>query len=134
MLQPEKLFGGLAVFFFGDIMQLPPVSARMVFQQPKCPDYKLNFQLKPHWKEFSTITLEKNHRQDEDREYADLLNRLRVGKQTEEDINLLNSRVQSEGHPDLNGATYISCTNEMVIQQNNVRLNELTTELIEIDR
>ena len=44
---------------------------------------------------FDTVELEENHRQGEDREYADLLNRLRFKTKKEtilpEDLELLNS-------------------------------------------
>ncbi len=33
--QNDRDFGGVAVFLFGDIMQLRPVQARYIFQTPK---------------------------------------------------------------------------------------------------
>ena len=50
---------------------------------------------------FQCILLEKNHRQGKDKMYADLLNRIRVGSHTEEDLEVLESRVRLEGHDDL---------------------------------
>ena len=42
---------------------------------------------------FSSILLTSNHRQGKDKTYADLLNRVRVGQQTDEDMDLLRTRV-----------------------------------------
>ena len=47
------------------------------------------------------LNLEINHRQGEDRVYAEMLNRIRVGKMTEEDIAKLKTRVRPKNHPDL---------------------------------
>ena len=128
---PNKIFGGVFTFWFGDIMQLRPCKGRFVFEEPICTDYKLTHQCGKHWSSFEVICLEQNHRQDGDRDYADLLNRIRVGQQTHEDMTVLKSRVRREGHPDLKGAMYISCTNASVQKHNITRLNELSTELLE---
>ena len=53
---------------------------------------------------FECIILEVNHRQGKDKAYADLLNRLRIGAHTHEDIALLRSRVRPANHPDLKEA------------------------------
>ena len=66
-------------------------------------------------------------------EYADMLNRIRIGEQTNEDFQELKKRVRPENHPDLVGATYISCTNKTVNKLNEKRLNELSGELIIVE-
>ena len=63
--------------------------ARYIFEEPVCQDYKIAFYSGTHWKAFQVINLEENHRQLEDRNYADFLNRIRVGQQTQADIELL---------------------------------------------
>ena len=35
--------------------------------------------MQPPWELFTVVTLEENHRQEKDRDYADLLNRMRLG-------------------------------------------------------
>ena len=40
--QNEKLFGGVALFCFGDLLQIKPVKGRYIFQAPKCEDFKFN--------------------------------------------------------------------------------------------
>ena len=47
------------------------------------------------------LNLEINHRQGKDREYAEILNRVRVGKQTNNNIKHLEERIRSYGHADL---------------------------------
>ena len=47
-------------------------------------------------------------------------------------MDILRERVRPDGHPDLRGAMYVTCTNKTVMKMNDVRLNELDTELFEI--
>ena len=129
----NKLFGGVGVFVFGDIMQLRPCQGSFIFDKPVCSDYLTSFLLKTHWHSFDVILLEKNHRQGSDMEYADMLNRIRVGQQTDEDLQELDKRVRPENHSDLEGATYISCTNKSVNKLNEKRLNELSEQLFVIE-
>ena len=131
--KPTKLFGGVVIFYMGDIMQLRPCKGSFIFDEPKCKDYLLPFLCKTHWISFDVIFLEENHRQGGDHEYAEMLNRIRVGQQTTQDIDILKTRVRPEGHPDLCGAMYISCTNKSVNKMNDVRINELEAELFEIE-
>ena len=88
---------------------------------------------KTHWHSFEVINLEENHRQGNDHTYAEILNRIRVGEHTEDDMNVLRTRVRPEGHMDLVGAMYVTCTNKTVLKMNNIRLNELKSELHEIE-
>ena len=75
----------------------------------------------------------KNHRQGNDKPYADLLNRIRVGEQTKEDITLLKTRVRSANHPDLKTASlYIVCKRMDCARINAQYLNSLNGELIKI--
>ena len=128
----NKMFGGVSLFLFGDIMQLRPCQGSFIFDMPTCEDYRLAYQCKTHWDSFDVMFLEENHRQGDDFEYAELLNRMRVGQQTEKDMDKLQDRVRPEGHPDLKGAMYITCTNKTVMKMNDVRLEELNTELYKI--
>lgn len=54
----------------------------MIFNPPKNEKSKIE-----------VIYLKINHRQSEDRQYADLLNRIRIGKHTDMDITLLKSQI-----------------------------------------
>ena len=77
--------------------------------------------------------LEENHRQGGEYEYAEMLNRIRIGQHTSQDMDILRTRVRPEGHPDLHGVIYISCTNKSVNKMNDIRLNEIGAELFEIE-
>ena len=57
------------------------------------------------------LNLEINHRQGKFKDYAEILNRIREGKQTPEDIKKLNTRIRPKGHSDLkNVSLFIVCT------------------------
>ena len=87
-------FGGISVIAFGDMMQLKPCMGRYICQEPMNPEFKTTYALASRWEMFQAIVLEKNHRQGKDKNYADLLNRIRVGKHTNEDIATLRTRVR----------------------------------------
>ena len=103
---------------------LKPVRGSYIFAAPNCPDYKLAYGdgTDSLWKSFSVINLEENHRQGKDRIYADMLNRIRVGKQTQEDIEILRSRVRPKDHQDLKGAVFISAKVAPVAKFNEIAL------------
>ena len=94
-------FGGIGVLVFGDLMQLPPCMGRPVFGEPLNKDFLATHKIDPRWKMFQSILLEKNHRQGNDKTYAELLNRIRVKEHTETDLETLRGRVRSKNHPDL---------------------------------
>ena len=103
-------FGGVSIFCFGDIMQLQPVCGKYIFDRPSNPSFCLTFELDSLWNKFKVLNLELNHRQGKDKDYADMLNRVRVGKQTEADIHLLKERIRPYGHSDLEEVShYIVC-------------------------
>ena len=76
---------------------------------------------------------ESNRRQGKDKPYAELLNRIRVGKQTKEDIALLKTRVRPKNHPDLKKASiFIVCKRKDCAEMNAQYLNLLGGECITI--
>ena len=81
----EEPFGGCSILLFGDILQLKQVMGRYIFQEPLCENYHLSHIVDPLWRKFQILFLTHNHRQGKDRDYAEVLNRLRTGKQTEAD-------------------------------------------------
>ena len=93
-MRPNILFGGISLFFFGDVLQLKPVMGRYIWSQPMNLEYLQAYLVQPHWDRFSIISLEENHRQQGDLLYADILNRIRVGAQTNEDMCILQERVR----------------------------------------
>ena len=124
-------FGGVGVMVFGDMMQLKPVQGRYICQEPSNPEYHAAHHLKPRWKMFQSILLEKNHRQGDDKSYADMLNRIRVGDQTEEDMQQLERRVRKKGHKDLKRAEiHIGCKRKDVAEKNKNYIMKLKGKFI----
>lgn len=127
-------FGGVSMIVFGDLMQLAPTIGRYVFQEPANPEFHITHRLDDRWQMFSSLLLEKNHRQGKDKQYADLLNRVRVGEQTEEDLELLASRVRKEKHKDLKKVQiHIGCKRKDVAERNEryiLKLPGLPTMLV----
>ena len=62
-------FGGVSCFFFGDLMQLPPVRGKFISLKPKNQEYHVTYELDSRWHMFQCIVLEKNHRQGADKAY-----------------------------------------------------------------
>ena len=132
--QNNKVFGGISICLLGDPAQLRPVKGRFVFDKPVCEDYHLAYGngSSSLWKSFDVINLTENHRQGEDKTYADILNRIRIGEQTEEDIELLRKTVRKKNHSDLKDALYISAKRATVNDHNEKCLNNTKGHLYEI--
>ena len=109
--QNNKTFGGVALFLLGDPAQLKPVKGRFSFDKPICEDYHLAYGdgSDTLWRSFKVINFPENHRQGNDKKYADMLNKIRVGDQTREDMELLRKRVRPKNYSDLQNALYIAC-------------------------
>ena len=128
-----KPFGGVAVLFFGDLMQLKPVMGSWIFDKPNNHKYQPLHEADPRWPMFKSLVLENNHRQGEDKTYADLLNRIRVGNKTVEDMELLQTRVRPDGHKDLkDAALFICCTKKSVSKYNRQYIRSLPGEMISL--
>ncbi|KAH9639682.1 hypothetical protein HF086_002508 [Spodoptera exigua] len=81
------IFGGVNILVFGDIMQLSPVKGSWCFKQP------LVFQGEPHlWHYFGLCELQTNVRQQNDSQFIDILNNLRVGELSMEQYEILLER------------------------------------------
>ena len=127
--ESEVPMGGVALFFFGDILQLRPVMARWIMEKPEHDNFQISYTLDPLWQKADVILLVKNHRQESDKQYADLLNRVRIGKQNDKDIELLKTRVRQDGHPDLpENALRVMSTNQDVNRYNEIKLAMLEGE------
>ena len=78
------------------------------------------------WRKFDVILLKTNHRQGEDKEYAEILNRIRVGEINSSDIEKLNERVRKENDPSIpNNALVVTCKNVAVNIINEKKLAEI---------
>ena len=72
----------------GDLCQLPPISKKFIFDTYKNDTYNLYHP----WKVFKMIKLQKIMRQKNDQAFIELLSRIRIGKQTKDDIRIIQSR------------------------------------------
>ena len=121
--QIDAPFGNIAILVLGDLMQMCPISGRFIFLNPRNAEFILPSEMDPLWAKFKCINLEINHRQGED-----ILNRIRVGNETFEDIRMLKERVREENHEDIRKETdalYIFGTNKKVNAMNKRRLKAL---------
>jgi hypothetical protein len=92
----NQLFGGVNIVFFADLLQLPPVKGNQPFMKVT------NFVMKQRigavgslhlWDTFSYYELTRNMRQKGDKDYADLLSCLRIGRITNTSYSLLRKRM-----------------------------------------
>lgn len=87
-------FGKLHVNAFRDFFQLPPVNGTFLFDNSKCRSLT-QLSINP-WTTFYIVELKEIMRQKDDHEFAELLNRLREGNQTNKDVTSLLARKKSE--------------------------------------
>lgn len=123
-----ELFGGVSIIAIGDLYQLPPVSQMQIFKPLKNDIASI---IPPLWHEFKIAELELIMRQKEDTQFAELLNRLRKGKHTDNDIETLMTRnipLSCEKKTVL----HIFPTNEQVDNHNSTMLNQLPGPIIKI--
>ena len=98
---PDLPFGGVDVIFLGDFMQFPPIGDYPLYSDwdddnvtaPKTKseiERRLGQNL---WRQVNRIVLLDEQMRVTDRQYQDLLNRLREGECTDSDFEMLNKRV-----------------------------------------
>ena len=117
--QNSLTFGGLPMVVVGDQLQIKPISSSFNFGIPSNPKFALADSLLRLWDEFERIELKTNHRSGQFKDYADVLNRLRVGQMTEYDIQKLESRVFPRHSTDLPAdAIFVSGENKTVNEYN----------------
>ena len=130
--RPNEPFGGVQVVLIGDTFQLPPVAQfdvweilRVHYESPYFFSAKVIRENTPVY-----IELKKIYRQKE-QVFIDLLNRVRVGEITPNEIGLLNSKYNPLFVP-TNNDNYIviETTNKIVENTNLTKLSELPGEII----
>ncbi len=129
----KKPFGGLSIITFGDLLQLKPVFDHWIFENSKDGYSALATNL---WQQyFQMFELSEVMRQKEDKDFAEILNRIREGKRTEADIRVLREKILklSPEHPDYRiNSTHLFSTNIAVDQHNHDIFHKSTNEKIEI--
>ena len=89
----EERFGGVSVILLGNILQLKPVRAKNIFDEPSSDQWRFGHQLESAWETFLPIKLTYNHRKSGEGRFADLLKRIARGIKTQEDSERLKTRV-----------------------------------------
>lgn len=118
-------FGGKKIIIVGDMFQLPPVEGNLFFDSNV-------------WKntEHQTINLTTCYRQKDDAKFTDVLNRIRIGNQTDDDIKYINDRTIifdniEQHHKFLKNSVLLATNNNSVNKCNAALLSDLDDEEFE---
>ena len=123
IMDSDEPFGGLSILAVGDMMQLPPAAQSPVFALPSDDLAALYGSLCGN--HFKLVELQEVMRQKGDLLFAELLNRVRVGEQTCEDLQVLCSRQTTETGEDFHAALHIYLFNRDVNSHNIGLLQDL---------
>ena len=93
----NKSFGGISVILVGNLYQLPPVMDRPIYTTPNTSELSI-FCENVLWEEFNYYPLTKIMRQQNDKNFINILNNLATNNMTENDISLINSRITDENN------------------------------------
>ena len=96
---PKELFGGKCVIVFGDLLQLPPVHGKRPFEELNGDDVHTltgGLRIPCHlWEnfQFDELTINQRQKGQENERWSAILGRIRIGRQTQEDIQTLEERL-----------------------------------------
>ena len=124
-------FGGVQVILFGDMFQLPPVVREDIKQYlSENYDSPYFFSAKVFAKmDFKTIELHTVYRQPEAK-FVSLLNKIRMNTMTEEDLDLINSRVAPQTpESGEDSVLTLTTTNAIAERMNSTRLGAIKSPL-----
>ncbi|CAF1406834.1 unnamed protein product [Adineta steineri] len=130
-------FGNIPVLLFGDLAQCEPVAAKQIFWRPPGETFSLWADL------FRPINFNINMRQGEDRQFFNILCRMRLGEYNEEDEILIKSRsIRKEDNPlyykdrlaelqstEFANAIYAYSTRTKTNERNSIKLKEIAAKL-----
>ena len=120
-------FANKSIILVGDLLQLPPVKACYVFAEPLNDNFATFHEVSPLWGTFEAYVLRHNHRQADEKDWANSLNNFRVGEVSKEDEAVLKSRITSEQYLD-DDAMHVFYKNEDVDSHNNKMLDSIAGE------
>ena len=127
IMQNALPFGGVSLLVVGDFLQLPPVNQKGVFMKVKKGSYSsFNGWL---WEDFQLHELIEIVRQSSDPDFAQLLNRVREGKQTEDDVTEIKALANTDTStwPDEFVRVYLN--NYLAGQENEKSIAQLDSEV-----
>ena len=127
--QCKEPFGGVNIIAIGDMYQLQPVKANYVFMDLRHNYGPLATNL---WCEYITMyELDEIMWQKDDRQFAELLNRFRIGQHTSADLNLLATHsITAEEAKSLNHVPHFFPTRQKVDQYNENVLQNSTCQKV----
>lgn len=131
LMKKNKSFGGKQIILVGDIFQLPPVVRDEEYEN-LIKVYKTIFFFNTDtYKKanFNFIELYTNHRAKNDARFFEILNRIRDGSYTDNDLNILNERVSKISEPELERTPSLYSTKGEANNQNDKILNKAPGEL-----
>ena len=120
-------FANKSIILVGDLLQLPPVKACYVFDKPVNDNFATFHEVSPLWNTFEANVLSHNHRQADEKDWANSLNNFRVGEVSKEDEAVLKSRFTSEQYLD-DDAMHVFYKNEDVDRHNIKMLDSIAGE------
>ena len=123
----QKIFGGISIITFGDMYQIRPVGQRFIFLPPTDRYAALAPSL---WNNFKFMELNMIMRQREDKEFAEMLNRIRTASHTEEDLKLLRGCTYEDESTIPADTLHVFPTNAEVDEFNDKMLEELPGPLV----
>ena len=127
IMQNALPFGGVSLLVVGDFLQLPPVSQKGVLMKVKKGSYSsFNGWI---WEDFQLHELVEIVRQSSDPDFAQLLNRVREGKQTEDDVTEIKALANTDTStwPDEFVRVYLN--NYLAGQENEKSIAQLDSEV-----
>lgn len=115
----------MILLVFGDLFQLKPVHGRYIFDTRHPESYL--------WQQFDVSFLTTNQRQAGDRTWASILNRIRTGEPTNDDIEVLRQRTLVDTSvPPFDTALRVFPTRKQVKQYNEHCLSTIATNIFTI--
>jgi ATP-dependent exoDNAse (exonuclease V) alpha subunit len=119
-----KPFGGIQLVLTGDFLQLETVFNRNLLDKEQ--DTRLIIESELFNKMFkkSTIVLNENFRQSSDKQYIDILSRIRRGLHTLDDIRILNTRLNQEVDDNI---IHLVSSNKKAQQINKNRMDKISS-------
>lgn len=124
VFQSKDLFANKSIILVGDLLQLPPVKGKFVFEKPVTLKFSVFFDVNSLWHSFEFQELVQNHRQGDGNRWANILNELRVGNVSEEAEQLLKTRLTTEEFLEQD-AMHVFYTNKEVSGHNTKMLQSL---------
>merc|ERR1712051_1053744 len=124
-------FANLNVILVGDLLQIPPVQGTQCFKTPLNLKFEANKDTLDLWNSFEPMILKHNHRQGDEKEWAEVLNEFRIGVISEKGEALLKERQTTQEFLE-EDTLHIFYRNRDVKDLNDKMLNSIQSKLYSI--